>query len=375
MRRKILFISSWYPNRREQTNGNFVQRHAEAVARFHDVEVLHAIGDADLNKKFEITENVVNGIRTVIIYYKNSRNPVKNFLNRMKAYRFGFKKINFPDLVHANVLHNSMLFAVYLKRKFKIPFVVSEHWTALQSDHHHKTSAKIKKIAKFIGNNADYILPVSENLKNSLQQLGITTPMQVIGNVVGTEIFQIKHDHNSSFKFFHLSNLTSRKNPEKIIQAVIKLRNSGFEVCLEIGGDGDILTLQNFVKQNHAEDFIKIFGEINYKEVADKMQNADCFVLFSDYENLPCVLLESLSCGVPFISTNVGGIAEIAGGGFGKLIPKDDEQALFEAMLDVVKGNFKTTKPQEMRNFVLENFSIDSIGKQFSEVYEKVLAE
>jgi hypothetical protein len=42
----------------------------------------------------------------------------------MKAYQLGFKKMQKPDLVHGNVLHNNMLFAVSLKRKYGIPFVI-----------------------------------------------------------------------------------------------------------------------------------------------------------------------------------------------------------------------------------------------------------
>ena len=49
---KILFISSWFPNKLEPTNGNFVQRHAEAVALKHDVEILHTIGDFNQKETF-----------------------------------------------------------------------------------------------------------------------------------------------------------------------------------------------------------------------------------------------------------------------------------------------------------------------------------
>ena len=37
------------------------------------------------------------------------------------------------------------------------------------------------------------------------------------------------------------------------------------------------------------------------------MQNANAFVLFSNIENLPLVLIEAMSTGMPIITTNVGG--------------------------------------------------------------------
>ncbi|WP_299182524.1 glycosyltransferase, partial [uncultured Chryseobacterium sp.] len=266
---KILFISSWFPNKLEPTNGNFVQRHAEAVSLLHDVEILHAIGDFHQEEKFVFDEKIVNGIRTLIIYYKNSKNPVQNFLRRMKAYKMGFSRMQKPDLVHANVLHNNMLFAVYLKRKYQIPFVVTEHWTALQEQNLSKTSANIKRVAKYIAKHAGYILPVSHNLKDSLKLLGIKTPMKVISNVVDTEIFTIQpKDDSGEVKFLHVSSLIPRKKPDEIIKAVHSLHENGFNVSLEIGGDGDTVPLINLVKELSAESYIHVFGMISYQEVA-----------------------------------------------------------------------------------------------------------
>ena len=75
MRYKILFISSWFPNKLEPTNGNFVQRHAEAVSQLHDVEILHSIGDSMQKETYLFDDKIINRIRTVIVYYKNSKNP------------------------------------------------------------------------------------------------------------------------------------------------------------------------------------------------------------------------------------------------------------------------------------------------------------
>ncbi|RRQ47057.1 glycosyltransferase family 4 protein [Chryseobacterium sp. SC28] len=371
---KILFLSSWFPNKLEPTNGNFIQRHAEAVALEHEVEILHTIGDFNQTETFVFDDKVINGIRTLIVYYKNSKNPVQNFLRRMKAYKMGFAKMQKPDLVHANVLHNNMLFAVYLKRKFKIPFVVSEHWTALQHQNLGKTSGIIKWIAKFIAKNASYILPVSENLLESLRSLGIKIPMKVISNVVNTEVFDIKiNDENPTVKFLHISSLIPRKRPDKIIEAIYKLKQSHYNVSLEIGGDGDTETLRNLIKKLNAENYISVFDEISYAEVAEKMQNSDCFILFSDNETQGCVILESYACGKPVIATAVGGVPEFVKPGFGILIEKANETELYEAMKSFADQKMKFEKPEILRQYVLDNFSKESICRQFTAIYNQVV--
>ena len=370
---KILFISSWFPNKLEPTNGNFVQRHAEAVALKHDVEILHTIGDFNQKETFVFDDKIINGIRTFVIYYKNSKNPIQNFLRRMKAYKMGFSKMQKPELVHANVLHNNMLFAVYLKKKYKIPFVISEHWTALQEENLGRTSANIKRIAKFIAKHADYIFPVSENLKNSLKMLGIKTRMKVISNVVNTDVFRIRQtDGNKSTKFLHVSSLIPRKRPDKIIETVHQLKVNGYDVSLEIGGDGDTATLRRLVQKLNAEEYISIFDEISYEEVAEKMQASDCFILFSDNETQGCVILESYACGKPVIATAVGGVPEFIKPGLGVLIEKANEQELYQSMQNFIENKITFNKPQVLRDFVIDNFSKDIISNQFTEVYIKI---
>lgn len=370
---KILFISSWFPNKLETTNGNFVQRHAEAVALKHDVEILHAIGDFNQKEIFIFDDKIINGLRTLIVYYKNSKNPVQNFFRRMKAYKLGFSKMQKPDLVHANVLHNNMLFAVYLKKKLKIPFVVTEHWTALQEDNLSKTSAGIKRIAKYIAKQASYILPVSNNLKVSLESLGIETPMKVISNVVSTDIFNIKNKtENPTIKFLHVSSLIPRKRPDKIIETIYRLKQNGYDIKLEIGGDGDIKTLDNLILKLDAENYITTFGEISYSKVAEKMQNSDCFILFSDNETQGCVILESYACGKPVIATKVGGVPEFVKPGLGVLIEKANEEELYKTMKDFVEKKIILEQPEVLRNYVIENFSKKSIAEQFTKIYEEV---
>lgn len=371
-KKNILFISSWYPNKLEPTNGNFVQRHAEAVSLIHSVEVLHSIGDPFQTEKFLFDDQQKNGIRTLIVYYKNSSNPVQNFIRRMKAYSMGFKKMQKPHLVHANVLHNNILFAVYLKRKLGIPFVVTEHWTALREINAASTSAKIKKIAKFIGNEASAILPVSADLMKGLKYLGIKTPMKVIPNVVNTNLFEPKSFPNERFTFIHVSNLIARKNPEKIVKTALKLFGKGYDFNLKIGGDGDISELEALRGNSIYKERIEIFGTQTLDEIAKKMKTSDCFILLSNDENQPCVIAESFASGINVISTNVGGIAEFFPDKAGFLLEKPDEKLLEEAMLKIMSDHFPKDSSTLVK-YAQDTFSVDAIGKQFSAVYKDIL--
>lgn len=370
---KILFLSSWFPNKLEPTNGNFVQRHAEAVAMMHDVEILHTIGNFDQTEIFIFDEKVINEIRTLIIYYKNSKNPIQNFVRRMKAYQLGFEKMQKPDLVHANVLHNNMLFAVYLKKKYKIPFVVTEHWTSLRKINHHSTSKVIKLIAKYIGNQASEILPVSNDLKISLEYLGIKSPMKVVPNVVDTQLFEPVDSTHGDFTFVHISNLIPRKNADKIVNVATRLLKEGYRLRLKIGGDGDTKQLREIVKKEGFEEQIEIFDTLSLTQVSEKLKTSDCFILLSDDENQPCVIAESFASGIKVISTNVGGVSEFFPEDFGILLEKPDEFLLENAMKTLLKDNVANKK--NISDYAGKTFSKSAIAEQYSEVYKSILKQ
>lgn len=371
---KILFISSWFPNKLESTNGNFVQRHAESVALLHEVEILHAIGDPSQNEKLIFEDQFINGIRTLVVYYRNSSNPALNFIRRMEAYLKGFRMMQKPDLVHANILQKTMLFAVFLKKKYQIPFVISEHWSGFLPVNRSQLSFGEKFLAKTIAKHAAFVLPVSDILKNSLNQMDIGSQFAVVGNVINTQIFYPEKKEKSTFRFFHLSNLIPLKNPDSIINAALRLRKDSDNFELHIGGDGDYQRLNDIVKKNNAENFIKVFGEISHTEAAQKMRESDCFVLFSDYESFSCVLLESLSSGVPVIATKVGAIPEIIKENQGILINQSDDD-LYGAMFTILKGNYRLDSAEELHQYVEKNFSAKKIAELFDNVYQKAVID
>ncbi|MBU8883403.1 glycosyltransferase [Kaistella sp. DKR-2] len=372
MRYKILFISSWFPNKIEPTNGNFVQRHAEAVSLLHDVEILHAIGDASQKENFLFDEQIINSVRTLIVYYRQTGNPVLNFMRRMKAYQKGFVRMKHPDLLHANVLHKSMLFAVYLRKKFKIPFVLTEHWSGFLKINRHKLSKAHMFVARKIAEKASFILPVSHYLLNDLKEIGFKNEMEVVENVVDTNLFHVKNQINEKLVFLHVSNLIKLKNPQKIINAAIRLSAEYSNFELKIGGDGDVETLNELIKNNRAENFITTFSMLTLPEVSREMRRSDCFILFSDYENFPCVLLESLSSGTPAIATKVGGIPEIINDKNGILI-SNSEQELYSAMKKVVERRTNFDDPEKLHAYVEGRFSMIKIAQKFDKIYRQVL--
>jgi glycosyltransferase involved in cell wall biosynthesis len=104
---------------------------------------------------------------------------------------------------------------------------------------------------------------------------------------------------------------------------------------------------------------------------------ADCFVMSSVAEGMPLAVMEAMAAGIPVISTDVGGVAELLGQGrYGRLVPARDAGALGEAMLETLAMEQAAVDDLTTRasNRIVEHHSHRSIVRQLEQIYERLLA-
>ena len=107
---------------------------------------------------------------------------------------------------------------------------------------------------------------------------------------------------------------------------------------------------------------------VGAEELAEEMQKADVFVWFSNIENLPLVLIESISSGTPFIATKVGGIPELFNNELGRLVDAGSIDQLLSEMNFMVE-NPDFFNPSRIRSFAIKNYSNEEVGKKFNDLY------
>jgi len=116
---------------------------------------------------------------------------------------------------------------------------------------------------------------------------------------------------------------------------------------------------------------VHFIDHVAHKKVPSFLNASDAFILFSNYENLPCVILEAFSCGIPVIATNVGGINEFFPNQFGFLIEKKNEQQLLDKIIKIYRE--PKNQSDTMHQYAIDNFSSKKICNSFTSLYNKVL--
>jgi glycosyltransferase involved in cell wall biosynthesis len=375
-RLEILFLSSWFPSKAHTTLGNFVQRHAEAIALKHNVTVVYVTRYQSASQPLLIEEEKINHLRIVRVYYKDSAWSSLRAWSAFHAgieYSFGKAKPKI-DLIHMNVLWNAGWQARYMHFRWKIPFIVTEHWTGYNREIRTDVPQWKIMLSALFSRSASVVCPVSKELEGHMIKAGIHGPFQIIPNAVDLSIFKTKDQQSSIFRFLHVSSLdNAHKNIEGILRAWKKVTSSQLPLHLTIGGDGPYeIWRRRAIELEIPERSISFFGEKSWEEIAEMMKASDAFLLFSNYENLPCVIIESLATGLPVISTRVGGIHEVINGERGILIARGDEDALAKSVIDMATSSRKYNH-RSISDYAMNQFSYEAIAIKYDAVYRIAL--
>jgi glycosyltransferase involved in cell wall biosynthesis len=132
--------------------------------------------------------------------------------------------------------------------------------------------------------------------------------------------------------------LCSQKNHKMAVDAFAKVNKIVPEFTLEIYGEGEQEEfLTEYIKEKGLNDSVSIYTPT--ADIHSRIKDATMFVLSSEYEGMPNVLLEAMALGLPCISTDYrpGGVKElIVSGENGIIVPNNDCNAMAEAILSLL---------------------------------------
>jgi glycosyltransferase involved in cell wall biosynthesis len=385
---KVLYLPRWYPNRYDPMPGLFIERHARSVSHLAEISVLYVHADEALKgKNFDAVISRDDELLQVKVYYKYAKSGIKfynkitNVIRFLRSHIKGYRLINkhsgVPDLIHVNVLTRLGFLAFIFKLFTGKPYVITEHWTRYLPATDSFDGFIKKRITQIVVRYASAVLPVTFNLQKAMETHGLKNwNYKVIPNVVDIEKFKpsSKSTLTHQAAMVHVSCFDDKqKNISGLLRVLKKLSASRQDWHCQMVGDGiDFEKLKKYAENiKLREPFIYFQGLKENNELIELMSNADFQVMFSRYENLPVVILESYACGVPVLSTNVGGIYEHMNNDLGMLIPSEDEDELFDKLNTMIDNRHRYDK-KVIRLYAEEHFSEAVIGKQLYEVYKQV---
>ena len=373
-RKHIVFLARWYPHRYDPMLGLFVQRHAEAAALYNDISVIYVHPVCtDVPWRVSTDDETINNVRTIRVYYKKSKSKILSLFRYFKANKIALKRLPKPDIIHIHVLTRLGLIAWWHKILHGTPYIITEHWSRYLPGNDFSGFLR-KKLTKTVVKHASAVTTVTDILAKAMQVHGLKNKNYVIvPNVVDINAFKPQPHHNEVPKIVHVSCFENKsKNITGLIDAlqILEKRNINFQ-CVFIGDGIDFEIVKEYSKNLNHQENIRFTGVLEGQPLIDELASGDFLVLSSNYETQGVVLLEAFACGLPVVSTNVGGIPEIVNESNGILVPPQDPEKLADAM-ETMLQTYQNYDANALREGIIKKFSNESVGKLLDSIYKSL---
>jgi len=289
------------------------------------------------------------------------------------------------DLLHVHyaIPHASAAYMakqILAKEGIHIPVITTLHGTDITLVGRDKTYAPV---VTFSINESDAITAVSQNLREeTYRYFAITKEIEVIRNFVDVKRFSRKPIDafrkaiapNGEKLLLHASNFRKIKRVTDVVRIFAAVKKEIPAKLLFVGDGPERSTAEDLSRELGVCDDILFVGK--QEQMEDILAIADIFLLTSEYESFGLAALEAMAAGVPVISTNAGGLAEInIHEQTGFLCPVGDVAAMSGYALDLLKDGKKLNTFRKNAHQQALQFDIQNVIPAYEALYGRFLSK
>jgi teichuronic acid biosynthesis glycosyltransferase TuaC len=326
VRTRIVAPVPWFPLERSRVFARYSKfARVARVERWQDEDVLHP--------RYPVIPKVGTSAAPALMAMATS-----STVARLDREAGGF------DVIDAQCLYPDGVAGVMLGRRLNRPVVITARGSDVNVNRH---LAIPRRLILWAVKNSAATITVSGALKQALVESGADPArITVLRNGVDLERFRVLDRGSirarlglSGSVLLSVGNLLELKGHHLAIEALARLPAT----TLLIAGDGPMRQqLEECARTFGVTERVRFLGPVPNTQLRDYYNAADLLVLASSREGMANVLLESLACGTPCVTTAVGGSPEIiADSAAGTLMRERSAdalvaaiQGLFEAMPD-----------------------------------------
>lgn len=232
-------------------------------------------------------------------------------------------------------------------------------------------------------NRSDGVTAVSEYLRReTLEQFDVNVPIEVIPNFVDTSRFRrLPKEHfkqalcpDGEKVVVHVSNFRKVKRACDVVRIFGRLLEEGLSLKLLLVGDGpDRLPAEHVARDLGVHAHCRFLGK--QEPIEEILSIADLMLMPSGSESFGLAALEAMSCGVPVVSSDIGGLPELnVDGETGFLCSLDDLDCYVARAYQILTDeNLQLTMGRAARERSVNLFDISRIVPQYEAYYDAVM--
>ena len=379
---KILIIPSWYTHTYGgEIVGIYIKEQAIALAEAgFDVSII-SVQEIGIKQLLKYKKNdfkndfwIDKKVKIYRLQYLTFpalftvKKIIKLFLFKRIFKQFLKREKKLPNLVHLHSFINGEL-AIWLKRKYKIPYLITEHSSTIKSNN---LKISQENLARKVFEQSNYNIAVSEKLMSILKKK-FDKIFHLVPNMVDCNLF-IKSNSKrkqNEFHFVCVGMLRKIKNHDLLLKAFARAFENDPRAKLTIVGEGEERDrLEKLIVDLNLQSKVVLYGEANRPQLIEILQRSDAFVLASRSENLPLAMIEAMSCGLPLLITKSNGPEMLVPNEKIGILSEIDEDDLTKNLLKITQNKYDN---EYIRDYTRSLFDNKVIIKKISSIYKTIV--
>ncbi len=246
------------------------------------------------------------------------------------------------------------------------------------------TQPIFRPLVRYSLNKTDAVTCVSEFLYHStVREFNPVKPIEVIHNFVNTSLYRKENLPELRREFatptqkivLHISNFRPVKRVTDVVEVFFRIKKE-IDAKLVLVGDGpDMPKVEALVQKLQLEEDVFFLG--NQISIVELLSISDIFLLTSEIESFGLAVLEAMSCEVPVVSYNVGGLPEIVEENkTGYLVPFGNIEKMAEMSLALLQDESKHLEfSNNARLRAIHKFDSQIILEKYLNLYSSLINE
>ena len=382
----VLVLTPWFPTAKKPGYGVFVMEQTKALVDSTEVVPTVLYYDPSSNfsfkniyKLFQDEIIIKELIKFKVYLRKGIHLPLRFSITRklwiiqhIKIFKKYLEENKRPDVIHAHTFWGGLI-ALELNKRYKIPYIITEHSSLLISENY-KQRDYFKRIISKSYKKASKLVAVGPILARKMKEYNFQN-IEIIPNSIDTLFFSpflTKGIENKQIKILTIGGLIPLKQIHLAIKSVCLLFKQGFNITLKIIREGPLRKeLEELIKKNNANKYILLLGYRNRDEIKMILNQTNFYLHTSKTETFGIVLIEAMAMGVPVISTMSGGPENFITKETGLIVENSTTEAIVEAIKFMIK-NKEDFKSKNIRQYILNNFSNEKVSIRIEKIYKTV---
>ncbi len=296
------------------------------------------------------------------------------------------------DLIHVQTPFVAQMLGVRLKRRLKIPLVLSYHTLFEEYLQHYfpfMPQRPLRLFTRYLARRhcqrAQGIIVPSQMIAKVLHRYGVRKPLRVLPTGIDLSRFSRREPMTFRQKYqidsqrpllAFVGRVAFEKNIDFLLQVVKLLTKTFPNILLAIAGQGPAeVHLRRLTAQLEIQEHILFLGYLDREQgVQELCSAADAFVFASRTETQGLVLLEALAVGTPVVALSVMGTKDILQEHSGALISEDDPVYFADKVTEILTNPEVKNRLKKEASVYIQRWSALAMAEQLQQFYEEIIA-